>query len=640
MSELVFENPNVVDKEANQDASKCPMHSRQFASPKLNPTDVLLLPRHKRVITQYQKNESGETELYLYYEEKEIFFDEPELFAFGERLAQQSHFIAHSTTTWGDGYSWELVKELLENLIEEGILHLADSIESDSSSDKTCSIGLPPAQSQEPRTWFDCEAITSELTGHPLEMGYLELVVPIFRIAHIALDMEGRQVGEANVFPKPLRLNIPTEWSSCPFPGSRYHNERPMNVTALKSMKKHWLQTMAILLKIRETYLHRFPDARRGWTVGHLERLSALVLALPAYMLMRSEGKVDNGSLHPVLSNMFRVTDGVRMTMHQMLFLPVAETTLTPDAPITSKEIYQYAERNYVFQSAHGVCAGPKAMIEEFLAILVDGETSMDIASVKFDPQVLTALNELETAIDYGLHGLQAHAIVFSFWPLMSRAYEQIWKILEIWPESTSIKLIEFKQYIQVHVKNIQAETLLATEDWRSDRDRVYADMYEKTTQGLKIPFTCEALSQRIAPVPANHHAIVKKELQSVLKQCLCEKLADNHSAFDSLIDCLMNYLLQEQAIVKAACEVQSHINSLLGRTAPKRDFSAADINIYNLLLGDVKRLPHLSELFDEVFNLRLVVTQNTIEISDSRICQHGAGESTCDGHGHTRRIS
>jgi hypothetical protein len=601
---------------ACQPVARCPMHAHIAEQIDLKPDDVLFLPRHKRVITQYVKGEGGGTELNLYYEDKEISFDEPELFAFGERLAQQAHFVAETATNWGDGYGWEHVKELLESLIEEGILHLSDT-ESTFTLGEACQVYLPPAKCKVPRTWFECEAITDELTGHPLEIGYLELVIPIFRVAHIALDMEGRQVGEANVFPKPLRLDIATEWNACPFPGSRYQNERPMNVTALKSMKKHWLPTMAVLLKIREAYLHRFPDARKGWTVGHLERLSALVLALPAYLLMRSENRVSNGSLHPVLSNMFRVTDGVRMTMHQMLFLPVAEATLAPDTPMSSGEIYQYAERNYVFQSAHGVCAGPKVMIEEFLAVLVDGNAIEGVAEVEFDHQVQAALEEIESALDYGLYGLQAHAIVFSFWPLMSRTYEQLWKLLETWPECNSIKLNEFKRVIQINVKNLQGETLLATEVWRASREHVYADMYEKTSQGLKTSYVGELLSQRISPTRSAQQAIAEKELRSALRHSFGEMIADDRHIFDPLIDCLMNYFRCEQAIVKAACETQRCINQLLGRATPKRNFTAADINTYNLLLGEVERLPHLSEVFEEVFNLRLVVTLDKIEISE-----------------------
>jgi hypothetical protein len=617
MNKLAIEKPKMDHIEAKQHVSKCPMHSQQTAQLQLKCNDEVFLPRHKRVITQYHTNESGVTELYLYYEDKEISFDKPELFAFGECLGQQSHFIAESATTWGDGYSWPRIKELLEHLIEEGVLLLSDTDELATSSGKTCQIRLPAARSQEPRTWFDCETITAELTGRPLEMGYLELVVPIFRVAHIAVDMESRQVGEANVFPDRLRLDIPTDWSTCPFPGSRYQNERPMNVTALKSMKKHWLQTMAVLLNIREAYLHRFPDARQGLTVGHLECLSTLVLALPAYLLMRSENKVDNGSLHPVLSNMFRVTDGVRMTTHQMMIIPIAEATVSPDKLISSSEIYQYAERNYVFQSAHGVCAGPKAMIEEFLAVLVEGAPVGDMASIKFDPEVQEALDTIESAFDYGLYGLRVYVIALSFWTLMNRTYEQLWTMLEAWPESDSIQLNEFKKIIQIDVKNRQAETLLATEGLRSNRDHIQSYMYEKTTQGLKLPFAEETLSQRISPVPAAHHGTAEIELRSALQQRVGEKIANDAPTFNCLIDCLMNYLRREQAIVKAACEAQRFINRQLGRAEPKRDFTASDINLYSLLIGDVKKLPLISEIFNEVFNLRLVVTENSIEISD-----------------------
>jgi hypothetical protein len=172
---------------------------------------------------------------------------------------------------------------------------------------------LPPAETTEARTWLECESITETLAGRPLELGYLELVIPIFRVAHMALDGDGRQVGEANVFPKPLRLDIPTKWRTCIYSGSRFQDERPMNVTALKAIRAHWPQIMTALLRIREAYLERFPHARNGWTVGEIERLATLVLAVPTYQLMR-KGGLQNGELHPALSSMFRVTDGLRMT--------------------------------------------------------------------------------------------------------------------------------------------------------------------------------------------------------------------------------------------------------------------------------------------------------------------------------------
>ena len=98
------------------------------------------------------------------------------------------------------------------------------------------------------------------------------------------------------------------------------------------------------------------------------------MLAVPTYQLARQQGRVSNGQLHPVLSNMFRVTDGVRLTTHHMLFVPVSEATTTPDTPVTAHDIHAYAERNYSLHSDHGVCAGPGNMIDQFLRVLVEGQ--------------------------------------------------------------------------------------------------------------------------------------------------------------------------------------------------------------------------------------------------------------------------
>jgi hypothetical protein len=60
----------------------------------LKATDELLLPHHKRAFTQYLPGDSGELELQIFYGDKEISFDEPELFAFGEELAMKTLSLA------------------------------------------------------------------------------------------------------------------------------------------------------------------------------------------------------------------------------------------------------------------------------------------------------------------------------------------------------------------------------------------------------------------------------------------------------------------------------------------------------------------------------------------------------------------
>jgi hypothetical protein len=466
-----------------------------------------------------------------------------------------------------------------------------------------------------------------ELTGRPLELGYLELIIPVYRIAHLAMDAEGRQVGEANVFPRQLRLDVPTEWRACPYPGSRYQDDLPMNVTALRSMNKYWKSMMVALQHIRRAYLQRFPQARQGWTVGDLQRLSALVLTIPAYLLMREPSRVENGHLHPVLSSMYRVTDGVRMIAHHMLFTPTDEPTLPPDTPMTGAEIYAYAERHRVFHSDYGVCAGPRSMIEEFLHVLMDEQPVEYAESVVLDGPIQSALRDLKPAVDYGLHGLQAYAVVFSRWMAMCRAYERLLSLVETWSGGASDMFLAFRERLQRSVKFLRTATRQNTEERRVSRERVYAEMYAQCASGLGVEQSSATLSERIAPDCTMLHAGATERLRAVLRQRFGGIAAIDAPAIEGIVEVLMDYLCQEQAIVRAASEIQQGINRLLGRTLPTRPLTASDLALHYRLLSSHYQpqallevggqLPYLVNEVEEELGLRVVVRSDVIEISD-----------------------
>ncbi len=605
-------------------------HPAPRAVPKrfVDPDDELAFPLHKRAVVQLAKDTYGKPELRLFYGDKEISFDEPELFGFGEMLAKQSRFIARSATQWAGGQPWPRVQGLLEQLIEEGVLHHAEDI-ADEPLTKTAEDGarpspLPPAQCQVARSWQECEAITQEITGRPLELGYLELVIPIFRVVHMVMDADGRQVGEANVFPKAMRLDVPTNWRACIYAGTRHLDAKPMNVTALKAMRAHWGQMMAAILRIREAYLRRFPQAQKGhkgWTVGDLERLSTAVLAVPTYQVVRRHG-VENGKLHPALSSLFRVTDGVRMTMHQMLFIPIGEPTTSPDAPMSSQEILDYAERNYSFHSEFGVCAGPRAMMEEFLGVLVDGIPARNAEAVVLDAEVEAALSDVEPAIDYGLYGLQAYASVFSLWPIMTRAYEQLWDIAQAWQASAgSTPAVDaFVERLRGILAHLKTATYLGAEQWRVDRQKVYADMYRQCGKGLNIPEHAQSLTERIAPRRDTHLLQVEQQMRGLLSRHFqCQDVAHAAPHIERFLTCIIDYFSQEQAILGVACATQRHINALLGRTPPQRPFSAAEIDIHVLLQGrDARQVPYLGGELGAILGITIAVHQDRITLTEN----------------------
>lgn len=592
------------------------MHALQGRG--LSMDDVLVLPLQRRAVAQYATGEDGLRELRLFIADKEISFDEPELFSFGESLVRQSRFAAGTALDWAPDCDWARVSGLLLDLVEEGVLVRADDVDADALKHEpgVRPSPLPPAPSPRPRSWHEGGTLIHELTGRPLELGYLELVVPVFRIAHAALDAEGRQIGESNVFPKALRVEVPTQWRACIYSGTRYQPQRPMNVSALKSMRAHWHPMLAMLRSIRAAYLRRFPVAQSGWTVGHLERLATVVLSVPTYALMRQRDRVENGDLHPVLSSMFRVTDGLRMTMHQMMFVPIGEPTLAPDAPMAAAEVLAYAERNYSFHSEHGVCAGPQAMVEEFLRVLIDGEPAADGDAVPLDPALTRELACIDEAIDYGLRGLQAHAAVFSIWPAMGRTYERLGAIAEGWQGVRTPDVAAWIERMTSHLQVLRSSTYLASEAWRVDREKVYADMYAACSEGLGFHLPADALPRLMAPWPDPLERPPVERLTTLLRDRFKLAAGQADVELQAIAQAVLDYLGRVRSAVTLAQALQIGVNARLGREHPIRPLHASDLDVYQRLLGaDAQRLPDLITEVEAAFGLVVRITHAGVEI-------------------------
>jgi hypothetical protein len=600
------------------ESGTCPVQAAGNIRPVMSRGDELVLPRHRRMVVQYSTDATSATELHLYYEGKEVSFDEPDLFPFGETLARQGRFTAGDATRWGDGYEWPRIQGLLQQLIDEGVLvHTADAeSETGSTGDAIPPSPLPPSACPVARSWDECEAITQDLAGRAVELGYLELIVPIFRVAHIAVDADQRQVGEANVFPAALRLDVPTEWRTCNLPGTRYQS-KPMNVTAMRVMRAHWPQMMAAVLRVREGYLRRFPEADGAWTVGHVERLATAVLAVPSYQLMRRHGRVANGELHPALSSLFRVTDGVRMTVHQMLLIPIVEPAWLPDQAVTVDAMLDYAERNYSFHSSHGVCAGPRAMVHELIQVLLAGRGSADYAAVALEPAVQAALDDLDIAIDYAWHGLRAYAAVFSLWPMMTRAYEQIAEIVEAWPAIGAPRAAALREAMLSHAGTLLKGTYLAHEDWRISREDVYADMYRQCGRGVAAFAGAPGLDVLLAPAWSDADRLTEGTLQDILRHRFEAADGTSEPFIRALSGCVMDFLLREQAVLRTAGAAQCHINRLLGRDQPSRAVNAADLNVHNLMQGfDPGRLPYLIDELERLLGIDIDLDMNGLAIT------------------------
>ena len=592
--------------------------------------DMLVLPLHRRMVLQRLTGDSGSTELHLFYGSQVVTFDDPAMFGFAETLAATPRFRAGDAAAWTSEASWATVQPLLEQLLDAGILALEHEHVAAATPLAPGSMvrpnPLPASTCPFARSWADSESITRDLTGRAVEPGYLELIVPIFRVAHTALDTDDRQVGEANVFPRALRLDRPTTWVTCAYEGTRYMNERPMNVTALKAMRLHWKQMMAILREVRTAFLRHVPGAADSWTIGHVERLAVFVLSVPTYQLVKRDQPVSR--LHPALSNVFRVTDGLRMAMHQMLFVPIGEPARSPNEPVTPEMIFDYAERNYSFHSEHGVCAGPKHMVQQFLRVLLHGDGHD--ADVRFDEPVAAALADMDEAFEYGMLALQAHAAYFSLWPAMTRTYESLADIATAAVAHGNDALVPFRDRFTASVRGMKRGTYLATEEWRQQRDLVYADMFEQCGRALGESGVSTDLRAMLERVSNDGHTDMANAVTGALTRRFLHTDAD-HTVVRSMTDTLMDFFVRTQAIFRTATAVQARINTHLGRPMPSRPFGTAEADVHNLLQGAAeRRLPYLVDELREILDLDVSVDSRHMTLVD----RHGGDLRDTPGTG------
>jgi hypothetical protein len=85
----------------------------------------------------------------------------------------------------------------------------------------------------------------------------------------------------------------------------------------------------------------------------------------------------------------------------------------------------------------------------------------------------------------------------------------------------------------------------------------------------------------------------------------------------DALCQALMDYFKREQAIVRCSYAVQDEVNAVLGRCAPLRPLSGADLAIHNRFLPTTPPFPYLEDDLAEALDIQVLVTSAGVEVSD-----------------------
>lgn len=259
-------------------------------------------------------------------------------------------------------------------------------------------------------------------------------------------------------------------------------------------------------------------------------------------------------------------------------------------------------------------------MVREMLAALIEGRA--DHAAATLDPAVRAALDDLEPALDYGLLGLQAHAALFSLWPMMGRTYDRLEQIVQTWlPTAAGGPVAALQTRLMAHRATLTRATYLGSEQWRMGREAAYADMFRNCGRGVLGNVGTPALDVLIAPAWSGKD----RETEAALQDMLLRRLRLDGPPADSfahrLAATIMDFLLRQQAILRTAATVQAQVNRALGRTAPLRLFDARDIEVHNQLHGaGSDRLPYLTGELAALLGLRIHLDTDRLAITESEV--------------------
>lgn len=158
------------------------------------------------------------------------------------------------------------------------------------------------------------------------------------------------------------------------------------------------------------------------------------------------------------------------------------------------------------------------------------------------------------------------------------------------------------------------------------DRDvhlQAYRNAYEQSWCALRSPVGYPTLAQTIAPRPAGaEHVAATSLLRGILgTRFSCEALPDAGGAPDieRIVDVLVAYLREEQAILASTTVIQESINVLLDRPRPKRLLSARDLLAMYLMASGLGAFPYLLDAVEDELGIRVECTENAINIADLR---------------------
>jgi hypothetical protein len=177
------------------------------------------------------------------------------------------------------------------------------------------------------------------------------------RHVHEYIDIDGRPVGEGR---SETYQQVETQFKVCPYSGTRYQHQYPMNVSALHSILPEWQHILLLLSWLGQRY--RAFNQTDISTHYDLARVSGTGVFLADYLSLRRVHPLSSKQVPILISGLYKVCLGFQhatfLSMMNEQFMTEKETSL-PDA----KGFYEWLERHQLLIGEDEVCGGSEVMI-------------------------------------------------------------------------------------------------------------------------------------------------------------------------------------------------------------------------------------------------------------------------------------
>lgn len=185
------------------------------------------------------------------------------------------------------------------------------------------------------------------------------------RRVHEYLDVAGRPVGEGRAA---AFEQVQTEMRTCPYPGSRYHHSKPMNVTALQQMPD-WQHVLTMLSWLSQRY--RAARQTEITSYNDLAQVTSAGVFLVDFLVLRRHRPLRSGEIPVLISGLYKACLGLQLAYLPERFADERASAQLPDAA----GFYAYLEESELLIGETEVCAGTPAMILQAYEAIIGRNT-------------------------------------------------------------------------------------------------------------------------------------------------------------------------------------------------------------------------------------------------------------------------